>query len=180
MRQPLARCAAAILAATGGAVAVAEPVDAGSVFAREALRICVDTAADPAAIRALAAREGWTAVDPLSLPAKNRVRVQTRKNGPEQVFERTAAWTATKDGVVLSIGLFDVPQLPTAGRQCELMAWDIDPKPIEDSLRSDARLKDQSFRGLPLKTYALQGSPLTVTYVHSPAAGKVLHAFTVR
>jgi hypothetical protein len=173
--------AALLLLVGAAAPSAAQGPDPSAAFAREALRICVDTGRDPVAIRKLAADEKWTPVDPLSLPARNRVVLGGKKKNQDRVFQRTAAWTVTKEGLALSIGLFDVPEALNGGRQCEVMAWDLDAGAVDAAFRADPRLKDQSMPGLPLKNYVAAGPPpLGLTYIPGDMGTKVLHVLTVR
>jgi hypothetical protein len=170
-----------LLLAAAASPAATQDAGPSAAFAHEALRICVDTGRDPAAIRKLAADEKWTPVDPLSLPARNRVILGGKKKSQDRIFQRTAAWTVTKDGVALSIGLFDVPEVTNGGRQCEVMAWDLDAKAVDAAFRADPRLNDQSVPEFPLKNYAVAGPPpLGLTYIPGDMGAKVLHVLTVR
>ncbi|WP_439568774.1 hypothetical protein [Sphingopyxis sp.] len=166
---------------TAPAVAQDKVASASATAARELMRVCVDTAASPAAVRALAASEGWQTVDPLSLPVKNRVVVNGKKKSEDRVYTRNSAWTYTRDGVELTIGLFDYPDLPQQMQsQCEVMAWDLDSTALDEALLGDARVSaEASFPGLPLKNYRVSGANLNIRYVASDAGSKMIHSFTV-
>jgi hypothetical protein len=191
MRLPASIAACAAAALLTGAATAAQPArepsitadrqetPASAIFAREALRICIDTAADPSAIRGLAGTENWSPTDPSSVPVKSRVTVGGEKKGQERVFERAAAWTLEKEGVALTVGLFDAPDLPRAGKQCELMAWDLDATAVAAAFKSDPRLRDESVPGFPVKLYAVTGTPLHITYVPGDQGSRVLHALNV-
>jgi len=171
------------LAACALGAPAAHAQDSASVVAvRELSRICIDTAAAPDAIRALAAAEGWQPTDPVALPVKNRIVIQGQKKGEKREYTRSAAWTVTRDGVALTIGLYDHPELPGMLRQsCELMAWDLDTAAVSAALAANGRLREESsIPGLPLKDYRVANTALALHYVASDAGSKMIHAFTVQ
>jgi hypothetical protein len=172
--------AAALAEPSGGRVTAGDARAASTLFADEALRICIDTAANPQAIRRLASDEHWAAIDPATVPARNRIVLKGKKKSQDRVIERTAAWTVEKQGLTLTVGMFDIPDVPRLGHQCELMAWDLDASAVEAALKSDPRLKDQSLPDFPLKAYAVAGTSLNVSYVPGDQGSRVLHAFTVQ
>src|SRR5690349_17045811 len=89
-------------------------------FVGNAARICLNTRADPATVMGLAAREGWTTIDPASTPDyPPRYIIDGR------TFTRTHAWTLQRAGKTYWVGLFDVPDRP-AIRDCAFMGWDVD------------------------------------------------------
>ncbi|MEG3123427.1 hypothetical protein [Sphingomonas sp. GB1N7] len=170
-------------------IALAQPVvisaqdasTASTAFVGEMLRICVDTKNDPAAIRALATSGNWTLIDPATVPAKNRVVVRGKKKGEDRVYQRSAAWRYERDGLPMVVAIFDIPDLvPRLGRQCEVMAWDLDSAQVDAAIRADARMSDDSIQGFPMKAYRAAALNLSIDYIAGDIGSKVLHAFTVR
>jgi hypothetical protein len=161
--------------------AAAQDKTASAAVVREVLRVCVDTAASPSAIRALAAAEGWQTTDPLALPAKNSIRIRGKKSSEDRVYQRSSAWTYSRGGAGLTVGLFDYPDLPgPLGKQCEIMAWDLDPAAIDAAMTADPRISaEPSIPGLPMKDYTLRDSRLRINYISSDAGSKLIHVFKI-
>jgi hypothetical protein len=162
------------------AVAAAQTAEAeSSLFAREARRICVDTAAEPAGVRALAAAENWTVIDPALVPVKASLVRGGKKKSKDQRFERASAWLVEKEGLSLTIGLFDIPGEPRL-KQCEAVAWDLDVEAVDHALRADGRLDaSPSMPGLEssLRSYSAPG--VRIIYLAGDTGTKVLHTFIV-
>jgi hypothetical protein len=152
--------------------------DKSALFAAEALRICVDTAAAAAPVRQLAAAEKWTAIDPASVPVKSKFTLAGKKRSQDRVFQRAAAWTFEKEGLAVSVGLFDEPGEPRV-KQCELIAWDLDFAAVERGLKADPRVKGGEDMGLPIRTFSLGPPPLTLSYLASDAGTRMLHSISV-
>ena len=166
-----------------GLVSAQTPVDPSTMFAKEVIRVCIATSATPDLIRKLASQENWTSIDPKTVPAKNRIVVQGKKKDAALVYERTAAWTYMLNSVQLTVGIFDVPELALGnGRQCEIMAWDLDQSIVDRTLRADTSVKDNSIPipGLPVKMYSVANTKLSINYVAGDMGVKVLHSVTVR
>ena len=161
--------------------AAAQDKAASAAAVREMVRVCVDTAAAPDAVRALATAEGWQPTDPLAVPAKNRIVIRGKKKGEDRVYERSSAWTYSKGGADLTVGLFDHPDLPEPLRkQCEIIAWDLDPAAVDAAILADSRLvAEPSMPGLPVKDYALRDSRLRINYISSDAGSKQIHVFKI-
>jgi|GEM_PF-2186600 len=168
---------ALLLAAQAAPVAPAE-LDKSAVFAAEALRICVDTAAAAGPVRALAAAEQWTPVDPASLPVKSKFTLGGKKRSQNRVFERDAAWTFEKNGLSLTVGLFDAPDEPRV-RQCELMAWDLNFAAVERGLKADARVQGGEDMGLPIRNFSTSNPLLRINYLASDTGSRMLHSISV-
>lgn len=162
---------------TAPASAQPEP-DKSALFAAEALRICVDTAAAAAPIRQLAAAEKWTAIDPASVPVKSKFTLGGKKRSQDRVFQRAAAWTFEKNGLAVTVGLFDEPGEPRV-KQCELIAWDLDFAAVERGLKADSRVKGGGDMGLPIRTFSIGPPPLTLNYLASDAGSRMLHSISV-
>ena len=169
----LAACLGFVLATS----AAAQPEDKSARFAAEALRICVDTAAAAAPVRQLAAAEKWTAIDPASVPVKSKFTLGGKKRSQDRVFQRAAAWTFEKDGLAVTVGLFDEPGEPRV-RQCELIAWDLDFAAVERGLKADPRVTGGEDMGLPMRIFSVKG-PLRLSYLASDAGSRMLHSISV-
>jgi hypothetical protein len=170
-------CTCAALGLFGAAPAAAQQ-DKSALFAAEALRICVDTAAVAAPIRQLAAAEKWTAVDPASVPVKSKFTLAGKKRSQDRAFQRAAAWTFEKDGLAVTVGLFDEPGEPRV-KQCELIAWDLDFASVERGLKADPRVKGGEDMGLPIRNFSIGPPPLTLNYLASDAGTRMLHSISV-
>jgi hypothetical protein len=166
-----------LFAAHTAPVTQAEP-DKSAAFAAEALRICVDTAAAAAPVRALAAAEQWTPVDPASLPVKSKFTIGAKKRSQSRVFERAAAWTFEKEGLSMTVGLFDAPDEPRV-RQCEVMAWDLDFAAVERGLKADPRVQGGEDMGLPIRNFHVADPQLRIDYLASDAGSRMLHSIRV-
>jgi hypothetical protein len=152
--------------------------DKSALFAGEALRICVDTGAAAAPVRQLAAAEKWTPIDPASFPVKSKFTLGGKKRSQDRVFQRAAAWTFEKDGVAVTVGLFDEPGEPRV-KQCELIAWDLDFAAVERGLKADPRVKGGEDMGLPMRMFSIGPPPLTLNYLASDAGTRMLHSISV-
>lgn len=152
--------------------------DKSAVFAAEALRICVDTAAAAGPVRALAAAEQWSPVDPASLPVKSRFTLRGKKRSQDRVIERAAAWTFDKEGLSITVGLFDAPDDPRV-RQCEVMARDLDFAAVERGLKADSRVRGGGDMGLPIRNFSTSSPPLTINYLASDTGSRMLHSISV-
>jgi hypothetical protein len=172
-------CTCALLGLVLAAPAAAQPEqDKSALFAAEALRICVDTAAAAAPVRQLAEAEKWTAIDPASVPVKSRFTLGGKKRSQDRVFQRSGAWTFEKDGLAVTVGLFDEPGEPRV-RQCELIAWDLDFAAVERGLKADPRVKGGENMGLPMRMFSIGPPPLTLSYLASDAGSRMLHSISV-
>lgn len=160
-------------AAPTGAPAPAE-------FAAEVLRICVDTGADPAAVKALAQAEGWTSADPSTTPGKSSIVIEGKKKKDNRTFERNLAWTVSKGEAAFTVGLFDFPDQPSV-RQCDLIAWDLDFEATDAAFRASPRFGGgDSGTALPFRMYRVSGPPAaSVSYLSSDTGTKQLHLVTV-
>jgi hypothetical protein len=152
--------------------------DKSALFAAEALRICVDTAASAAPVRQLAAAEKWTAIDPASVPVKSKFTLGGKKRSQDKVFQRASAWTFEKNGLAMTVGLFDAPGEPRV-RQCELIAWDLDFAGVERGLKADPRVKGGEDMGLPTRMFSIGPPPLTLNYLASDAGTRMIHSISV-
>jgi hypothetical protein len=169
-------------AQAGGDDVVAQSEAASATVAHEMIRVCVDTAASPEAIRALAGQEGWKAVDPTSLPLRSSITIKGKKKGEDRVYSRSSAWNYTRDAVELTIGLFDYPDLPPGTqKQCEVIAWDLDADAVDKAIVGDPRISAEPslFPGLPMKDYRVRSASLKINYVASDAGSKMVHVFRV-
>lgn len=175
----IATRACAVLALTLAAPASGQPEqDKSALFAAEALRICVDTAAAAAPVRQLAAAEKWIAIDPASMPVKSKVTLGGKKRSQDRVFQRAAAWTFEKSGLEVTVGLFDAPGEPRV-RQCELTAWDLDFAAVERGLKADPRVTGGENLGLPTRMFSIKGLPLTLSYLAGDGGTRMLHSISV-
>jgi hypothetical protein len=152
--------------------------DKSALFAGEALRICVDTGAAAAPVRQLAAAEKWTPIDPASVPVKSKFTLGGKKRSQDRVFQRAAAWTFEKEGLAVTVGLFDEPGEPRV-KQCELIAWDLDFAAVERGLKADPRVKGGGDMGLPMRMFSVGPPPLTLNYLASDAGSRMLHSISV-
>jgi hypothetical protein len=152
--------------------------DKSALFAAEALRICVDTAAAAAPVRQLAAAEKWVAIDPASAPVKSKFTLGGKKRSQDRVFQRASAWTFEKNGLAVTVGLFDEPGEPRV-KQCELMAWDLDFAAVERGLKADPRVKGGEDMGLPMRMFSIADPPLRLSYLASDAGSQMLHSISV-
>ena len=176
----LVRTAAALACALvlAASPAAAEPGQS-ELFAREALRICVATAAEPAAVRDLAAAESWTAIDPALVPIKTKLVRGGEKKKDDRVYTRANAWLVEKEGLALTVGLFDVDGLPRL-KQCEVTATGLDSAAVDAAIKADGRLRGGSaMPGLASSLYAYSGDDIRATYLASDTGTKLLHAFMV-
>lgn len=159
--------------------AAAADTPASAQFAAEAVRICVETRADPAAVRQLAEAEGWAVADPATAPAKSSIVLGAKKKKDDRTFTRNRAWTLQRGGSTFTVGLFDFPDEPRV-RQCQLAGWDLDFAAVDAALRADPRFRsDSSYPNLPLRMYSVAGVGGSVTYVQSDTGTKQLHVLTV-
>ena len=159
--------------------AAAAESSASDRFAAEAVRICVETRADPAAVRALAAAEGWTALDPATVPSKSSITLEGKKKKDNRTFNRNQAWTIEKAGVAMTVGLFDFPEAPNV-RQCDLLGWDLDFDSVDAAFRADSRFSGGSAGpGLPIRMYSVSGVRASVSYLKSDTGTKQIHAVSV-
>jgi hypothetical protein len=128
--------------AAGGIVwpAPAAAQERSTRFAAEALRICVDTRAAAAPVRQLAAAEGWTRADLASLPVERSVTMGHRKLRGNVTYYPSDVWTLDKDGLGLIVLVYSIAERPKF-KQCEVMAWDLDPTAVHDALKRDRRVK---------------------------------------
>ena len=167
------------LSLLGFVSAAAADAPASAQFAAEAVRICVETRADPAAVRQLAQAEGWTVADPATVPGKSSIVLEGKKKKDNRTFNRNHSWTVQKGGATYSVGLFDFPDEPRV-RQCDLIGWDLDFEAVDAAFRADAR-----FRGgdagskLPFRMYSVSGARASVSYLQSDTGTKQLHLVTV-
>jgi hypothetical protein len=149
------------------------------LFASEALRICVATAAEPAAVRDLAIAENWTAIDPALVPIKTRLVRGGKKKKDDRTYTRANAWRVEKEGLALTVGLFDVDGLPRL-KQCEVTAMDLNSAAVDAAIRADGRLRGGStIPGLASGLYTYSGDNIRATYIASDTGSKLLHAFMV-
>ncbi|HEX8380466.1 MAG TPA: hypothetical protein VF619_07960 [Allosphingosinicella sp.] len=125
----------AALGSAWGAPALAQEPSAR--FAAEALRICVGTRAAPAAVRQLAAAERWMPADSKALPGESSITVG---GNPNVTYRPSNVWTLDKDGLPLTVLIYDVPARPKM-RHCEISAWDLDSDAVDRALKSDPRVK---------------------------------------
>jgi hypothetical protein len=175
----LAARACAALALLLAAPASGQPEqDKSALFAAEALRICVDTAAAAAPVRQLAAAEKWTAIDPASVPVKGKFTLGGKKRSQDRVIQRAAAWTYEKNGLAVTVGLFDEPGEPRV-RQCELMAWDLDFAAVERGLKADPRVTGGGDMGLPMRMFSVKDPPLRLSYLAGDTGSRMLHSISV-
>lgn len=174
-----ATCACMALGLVLAAPANAQPEsEKSALFAAEALRICVDTAAAAAPVRQLAAAEKWTAIDPASAPVKSKFTLGGKKRSQDRAFQRAGAWTFEKNGLVFTVGLFDEPGEPRV-RQCELMAWDLDFAAVERGLKADPRVTGGEDQGLPMRMFSVKDPPLRLNYLAGDAGIRMLHSISV-
>ena len=179
MTRYAATCACAALGLLWATPADAQPEpDKSALFAAEALRICVDTAAAAPRVRELATAEKWIAIDPASVPVKSRFTLGGKKRSQDRVFQRAAAWTFEKNGLAITVGLFDAPGEPRV-RQCELMARGLDFAAVERGLKADPRVKGGEDQGLPIRMYSIADPPLRLSYLASDAGTQMLHSISV-
>ena len=179
MIRSAATCACAALGFVLAAPAAGQPEqDKSALFAAEALRICVDTAAAAAPIRQLAAAEKWTAIDPASAPVKSKITLGGKKRSQDRVFQRASAWTFQKNGLAVTVGLFEEPGEPRV-KQCELMAWDLDFAAVERRLRADPRVQGGENLGLPMRMFSVKDPPMRLSYLFSDAGTRMLHSISV-
>jgi hypothetical protein len=175
----IATGACAALALVLAAPAFGQPEqDRSALFAAEALRICVDTAASAAPVRQLAAAEKWTAIDPASAPVKSKFTLGGKKRSQDKVFQRAAAWTFEKNGLAVTVGLFDAPGEPRV-RQCELMARDLDFAAVERGLKADPRVTGGEDMGLPMRMFSVKDPQLRLSYLASDTGTRMLHSISV-
>ena len=162
-----------LLLAQAAPTAPAAPAAAPtSVFVREALRICVDTAAQPAKLRELAAREKWTAATPASVPTHAGVATGSGKVSP------AALWKGEIDGLAFTITLYDTPGGLLFSSRCEIGAWGLDLDAAHAAFTAQEGFEDKSQAGWPIKQYAVKKPPLSVVYAAGERDGGVLHTFT--
>jgi hypothetical protein len=179
---PAKTIAAGVCAALASVLAAPASGQAGqdksALFAAEALRICVDTAAAAAPVRLLAAAEKWTPIDPASVPVKSKFTLGGKKRSQDKAFQRAAAWTFEKNGLAVTVGLFDAPGEPRV-RQCELMAWDLDFAAAERGLKADPRVTGGGDMGLPMRMFSIKNPPLRLSYLASDTGTRMLHSISV-
>jgi hypothetical protein len=167
------------LSLVGLLAAAAPDAPVSAQFAAEAVRICVETRADPAAVRQLAEAEGWMVADPATAPGKSSIVLGAKKKKDDRTFTRNRAWTLQKGGSTFTVGLFDFPDEPRV-RQCQLAGWDLDFAAVDSALRADGRFRaDSSIPNLPFRMYSVSGVRASVTYIQSDTGTKQLHALTV-
>jgi hypothetical protein len=169
----------ALLSLLAMASEAADGAPAPADFAAEAIRICVETRADPAVVKALAQAEGWTTIDPATGPGKSSVVIEGKKKKDKRTFERNVAWTVSKGEAAFTVGLFDFPEAANV-RQCDLIAWDLDFDAVDAAFRADVRFKGNSGTELPFRMYRVAGpAPASVSYLSSDTGTKQLHLVTV-
>lgn len=166
------------LAVVGATAAAAEGVSRDARFAAEAVRICIDTSAQPAAVRELAASGQWAVRDPAALPIQTRMVLAAKRKKDRRTFTRTHAWTLEKDGLEMTVGLFDIPDQPKL-KQCELVAWDLDHAAVDAAFKADTRFTGDFIEGLPIRNYSVAGPEVRVAYMKSDMGTKSVHVVTV-
>ncbi len=162
-------------------VLVAAPAQAetgkSELFAREALRICVDTRAEPEAVRALAVAENWTAIDPALVPFKASMVRSGKTRSEDRRYQRAHGWLIEKEGLAITVGLFDIEGEPRL-KQCEATALDLDASAVDGVLRSDGRLRGGSpMPGTKSALYTYSGENVRITYLVGDIGDKLLHVF---
>jgi hypothetical protein len=165
--------AAFLLAASAQAPASAQ-------FAAEAIRICVATRADPAAVGALARAEGWTVADPAAAPGTFSLVIRAKKKkGGDRTFVRNRAWTVEKGGTAFTAGLLDYPDEPRA-RSCVLAGWDLDFDAVDSAVRADSRIAGgDSIPNFPAKYYAVPTQQASLHYQRRDEGTRQLHVMSV-
>ena len=150
---------------------VAAPAGATATFAREALRICVDTAADPQAVRALAHAEKWAPLAPTAVESHGAVATSAGKLSP------SVAWSAAKDGLDYTISIYETRGGLLFSSRCDIAAWELDLDAAHAAFTADARIQDRSAAGWPIKQYETQGPRLSIVYAAGERGARVLHTF---
>ena len=160
--------AAALLLAAPAASAIA-PAEKSALFAREAMRICVDTEA--AGLRPLAQAERWTVISPSLVRSHTRTTTSTGEVRP------AAAWQVQKAGLAFTVSLVEMPGGLLFRSRCEIGAWDLDLGAAHATFTADPRLKDRSQPGWPIKQYEMEKPRLSIVYEAGELDGRVLHTF---
>ena len=156
--------------------APANAQDPSARFASEALRICIDTRAAAASVRQLAAAEGWTRIDAKALPGEHSITMGGR---PNVTYYPSDIWTFDKDGLALTILVYDIAKHPKA-KHCEVFAWDLDSDAVDRALKSDPRVKGGFFErpGLPLRRYEVKKPRQIFRYGAGEKDSRTLHVLT--
>ena len=167
-----------LVAALAGSPAAAQAAEPAVAFAREAARICLDTRADPAAVKGLAAAEGWTVADPKRLAVDTRLVVEGKRKKDRREVLRTHAWTFDAAGTAMTVGLIDSPDTPQV-RQCELIAWDLGHDAVTAAFAADPRLEAGADQGLPFRMYRVAEPAASVSFMTSDMGSRLVHVVTV-
>lgn len=162
-------------------LAFASPVRANqqnhsTLFAAEALRICIDTHANAASVQQLAEVEGWTVTNAEALSNESMITVG---GTPNVTYYPSNYWTVDKDGLMLSILVYNIPKKEKVNH-CEVIAWDLDSEAVHQALTDDPRVKGGYFEqsGFLMRRYYAKKPRRIFRYGSGQKESRTIHVLT--